>query len=472
MSLNTMNLRFRLALFALLSTLTMNRALLGQIEETKPTTKPASAGVKDYGAVGDGKADDTAAFRQAIAVAGGGLRLAKGIYRISETIEIELDEVGFTSLIGDGTCRIVMAGPGPAIRLIGTHGGTADPGSVKDSVWDRQRAPLVEGIEIVGDHPLACGIEATGTMQLIVNRVVIRKALHGIHLTNRNRNVIISLCHIYENRGVGIFYDQVNLHQSNITNSHISYNRQGGIVLRGGDVRNVHVGSCDIEGNMSPTGKPTANILLDATGGSLGEVAITGCTIQHDHKSPDSANIRINCQSTERPFTPERRHGNITISANVLSDVQTNIDIKNTRGFSIVGNTVWKGFTSNLKLENCQSFVVSGNIFDRNPRYHYGDGPKAGLGVVVSNSTDGVLTGNALHGTGDIPAAIQLKNCRGLNLTGNSIYEPQDAGILLDDVRRSRISGSLIRIKDKNRAIIQKRSGPNQVADNLIDELE
>jgi hypothetical protein len=365
-----------------------------------------------------------------------------------------------------------MAGPGPAIRLIGTHGGTADPGSVKDPVWGRQRAPLVEGIEIVGDHPLACGIEATGTMQLIVNRVVIRKVLHGIHLTNRNRNVIISLCHIYENRGVGIFYDHVNLHQSNITNSHISYNQQGGIVLRGGDVRNVHVGSCDIEGNMSPTGKPTANILLDATGGSLGEVAITGCTIQHDHKSPDSANIRINCQSTERPFTPERRHGNITISGNVLSDVQTNIDIKNTRGFSIVGNTVWKGFTSNLRIENCQSFVVSSNIFDRNPRYHYGDGPIAGLGVVVSDSTDGVLTGNALHGTGDIPAAILLKNCRGLNLTGNSIYEPQGAAILLENVRGSRISGSLIRIENKDQAIIQRQSGPNQVNDNLIDELE
>ena len=469
-----MSRRIRRAFLASLFTLAaVVRAIHGQDDApAESAAQSAVVNVRDYGAVGDGKADDTDALRKGIAAARGGLRLGTGTYRIRETIEIELDKVGFASLIGDGTTRILMSGPGPAIRLIGTHGGTADPGSVKAEVWDKQRAPLVEGIEIVGDHPLACGIEATGTMQLIIHRVVIRKALHGIHLTQRNRNVIISLCHIYENRGVGIFYDQVNLHQSNITNSHISYNRQGGIVLRGGDVRNVHVGTCDIEGNMSPEGKPTANILLDATGGSLGEVAITGCTIQHDHKSPDSANIRIDCNSTERPFTPERRHGNITISANVLSDVQTNIDIKNTRGFSIVGNTVWKGFASNLKLENCQSFVVSGNIFDRNPRYHYGDGPAAGLGVIVKDSTDGVLTGNALHGTGDIPAAIQLKNCRGLNLTGNSIYNPQKAGISLENVRASRISGSLIRVADQTMAIVQKGSGPNQVTDNLIDVVE
>jgi hypothetical protein len=430
---------------------------------------PAAIDAREYGALADGKTDDTAALRRAVSAARGGLRLGNGTYRITETIEVDLDKVGFASVIGDGTARILMAGPGPAIRLIGTHAGTADPGSVKPDVWDRQRAPLIEGIEIVGEHPLACGIEATGTMQLIINRVIIRKVLHGIHLTQRNRNVIISLCHIYENRGIGIFYDQVNLHQSNITNSHISYNGGGGIVLRGGDVRNVHVGTCDIEGNMSAEGKPTANILLDATGGSLGEIAITGCTIQHDHKAPGSANIRINFKSAERPFTPELRHGNVTISANVLSDVGTNIEIKHARGFSIVGNTMWKGFDSNLRIENCQSFVVSGNIFDRNPRYHYGDGPQAKLGIIVQDSADGVLTGNAIHGTGDIPGAIQLKNCRGLNLTGNSIYDPKAAAIVLDNVRGSRISGSLIRISADSPAIVEKNSGPNQITDNLID---
>ena len=52
-----------------------------------------------------------------------------------------------------------------------------------------------------------------------------------------NRNVSVADSHIYENRGVGIFYDDVNLHQSNITNCHISYNALGGVVSRGGGVQ-------------------------------------------------------------------------------------------------------------------------------------------------------------------------------------------------------------------------------------------
>jgi hypothetical protein len=53
-----------------------------------------------------------------------------------------------------------------------------------------------------------------------------------VHLTTRNRNVLISACHFYHNTGVGVFYDHVNLHQSNIVGSHISYNGGGGVVTR------------------------------------------------------------------------------------------------------------------------------------------------------------------------------------------------------------------------------------------------
>ena len=83
----------------------------------------------------------------------------------------------------------------------------------------------------------ANGIAARGTMQLTINRVVVREARHAIRLHGRNRNVLISDVHLYHNRGIGIFYDTVNLHQSNITGSHISYNAGGGVVVRGGDVR-------------------------------------------------------------------------------------------------------------------------------------------------------------------------------------------------------------------------------------------
>src|SRR5207253_4970805 len=124
-------------------------------------------------------------------------------------------------------------------------------------------------------------------------RVLIRRCFHDIHLTTSNRNVIISDCHIYQNRGVGLFLDHVNLHQINVTGSHISYNDRGGVVVLGGEVRNLQVNGCDIESNHSKDQSPTANVLIDSTSGSNAEVAIVGNTIQHNHTSPGSANVRV-----------------------------------------------------------------------------------------------------------------------------------------------------------------------------------
>src|SRR4051812_23460400 len=94
-------------------------------------TTPAPGDVTAHGAKGDGTADDTAAIAKAIASKAGLIRFPRGTYRITKTIEIPLDKVGFTSLVGHGVARVVMAGPGPAFRFVGTHEGTAAPRTVK-----------------------------------------------------------------------------------------------------------------------------------------------------------------------------------------------------------------------------------------------------------------------------------------------------------------------------------------------------
>ena len=85
------------------------------------------------------------------------------------------------------------------------------------------------------------GIELIETMQAVFEGVLIRRVRHGIRLHKRNRNVLISHCHLYFNTGVGIFLDRVNLHQINIAGSHISYNRLGGIRIEGSEVRNLQI---------------------------------------------------------------------------------------------------------------------------------------------------------------------------------------------------------------------------------------
>lgn len=404
------------------------------------------AGLPVVRAVGDGEADDTAAIQAAADAGMGDLRFRRGTYRLTKTIDIDLDRVGPTSIHGGGVARFVMEAEGPAFRFRGTHRGTAAPATFEENVWDRQRTPMVDGIEIVGGHEGASGVEASGTMQLTITRLVVRKALHGIHLVDRNRNVTIGECHLYHNRGIGVFLDRLNLHQINIANCHISYNAGGGVVARQSEIRNLQIGTSDIEGNLGgPDSEPTANVWLDSTDSSIGEVAIVGCTIQHDHVSPDSANIRIDGRSAERAFTDERRHGNVTIANNVLSDVHYNLDIRNVRGIAITGNTMWKGYTANVSLAGCGQVVMTGNVMDRNPRYHYGDGADANNGVILTDCQDCTLSANHSHGVVHGEAAVVLRNCSRVNLTGWSILDYGECGLYLDNVSHSRVSDCIIR---------------------------
>ena len=401
--------------------------------------------VRDFGAVGDGRTDDTAAIQRAVDRRAGAIVFPTGSYRLTQTVIVDLDRVGFTSLTADGSARVVMAGSGPAFRFIGTHGGTADPQSIKPEVWERQRMPIVDGLEIVGEHAEADGIEAAGTMQLTVTRTNIRGVRHAIHLVERNRNVLIANCHLYHNRGAGVFLDRVNLHQTNISGCHISYNVGGGVVVRGGEVRNVHITGCDIEANMSPDSPPAANVWFDCTDGSMAEAAIVGCTIQHESKAAGSANIRIQ----GRGVFPRKGEliavncGHVTIADNVLSDVKTNIELRGARGVTIVGNTFWQGYEHNLFVEDCSHVVVGSNVMERNPLYGYT--VEAKNGVVFRGCRDCSINGLHLHNVRECDAGLILDNCQRLHVSNCTLLDCENAGLLLNNVRDSRIADCFIR---------------------------
>lgn len=393
-------------------------------------------------------ADDTSAIQKA-ADAGGTIHFTSGTYRLTRPIVIDLAKVGYTSLIADGSARIVMAGGGPAFHFIGTHGGTADPKSVKPEVLAKERMPMVDGLEIVGEHPEADGIEAKGTLQITITNTRLSQLRHGIHLVDRNRNVLISDCHIYDNSGIGVFLDAVNLHQTNITGSHISYCKGGGVVTRGGEVRNLHIAGCDIESNMAPELPPAANIEIDSRGGSTAEVAVTGCTIQHNHLSPGSANIRVLGPGADRKSgTREAKApewGHITISANVFSDVFTNIHLVHARGVVITGNTFWEGFDQDILVESCRNVVVGENNFERNPGYELWQKERPKQGIIFRNSADCTLSGLHINGVREQPAAIVLEKCIRIHVANCTILDSDNAGVLLRGVSNSSVHGNFIR---------------------------
>ncbi|MEZ6140592.1 MAG: right-handed parallel beta-helix repeat-containing protein [Zavarzinella sp.] len=436
---------FIFAVFGVMISVFIVSHLSGQPEHTPKIVHDSGKTVLSFGAVGDNEFDNTTAIRQAIQSGIGHIHFPAGIYQISETIEIDLSKSGPVAITGNGLARIIMTGPGPALRFIGSHGGTADPKSVNPKIWTTERMPIVDGIEITGAHPEASGIEAHGTMNLIITRLFVRNCLHGIHLTKRNRNVLISNCHLYENRGVGVFLDNVNLHQMNVTGSHISYNNLGGVVVKAGEVRNLHITGCDIESNHRTNSPPTANVLIDSVGGTNAEIAITGNTIQHNHQAKGSANIRIIGPTIESKKTPERRDGHVTITGNVLSDVQVGIHLQDARGVVISGNTSWMSFEHNLLVENSSHIIVGENSFERNPRYDYGDSTQARNAIAFRSCSECTLNGFHVSEVHEEAGAVVIEECSRMNISNLTILDCDHAGLVLKNVTRSRIADCFIR---------------------------
>ena len=374
--------------------------------------------VTRFGAIGDGVADDTEAIQHAVTQGDGVLHFPPGTYRITQPIDIKLSEHGPLGIDGTGgTARVVMDGKGPAFRLGGTHGGTGDPGSRKGNVASHQRLPTIRNIEVEGGHTEADGFELIETMQSVFEGVLVTRCRHGIHLIQRNRNVLISHCHIYFNTGVGVYLDGVNLHQINIASSHISYNGLGGIRLDRSEVRNLQITGNDIEYNNHKSHgaepEPTAEIYIDATaeGASVNEVTIASNTIQATG-SPEGANIRIK----ETP-DQSRPPGLFAISGNIIGSQENNVHLTGCYGIALSGNTIYSCENRNLLIEDSRLINVSGNTFRRHtPRY--------GTGVRFTDSSDITFTGCGIHdetaeGQPNLTALLELERCQRINISGS-----------------------------------------------------
>ncbi len=389
----------------------------------------------------DSLPDRTAELQKKIDDQHGSLLLIEPVYRITKTLEVDLAKHGAMAIKAIGGSTIVMDGPGPAIRLKGTHQGTASPTSFKPATWN-ERMPILTGFEILGAHAEASGIELFQTVGAIVERVSVRWCVHGIHLVERNRNVVVSNTHLYENSGVGLYLDDLSLHQINVSNSHISYNRAGGIVVRDGNVRNLQVTGCDIEGNMPGDETPTkaANILIDLTGSaddkskSVAEVSITGCTIQHSANysgsedkttAPGGANIRL---AGKEIYDID----SVAITGNVISDTTTNIEISYAHDVTISSNTFFAPKPNNLVVSKSQRVVVSGNTF--NPRQFKRPGT-----IRFTDCDDCILASSTIHQFDTPAGAIILDHCSGFSLNG-LVLTDCGSGIVLQKTSNTTIS--------------------------------
>ncbi len=408
--------------------------------------------VLHFGAKGDGTTDDTKAIEHALVQGDGVLEFPRGDYLVTGTIVVPLAKTGRVAIRGDGgTAKVIMAGPGPAFHLLGTHGGTAHPPDFKPEVWAGQRMPTVTQIEVEGRHPEADGFRVEGVMQATFESVLLRELHNAIHVVKRNRNVLISHCHIYHCTGVGVYLDGVNLHQTNIASSHISYCRRGGIRIEKSEIRNLQITGNDIEYNNANTFKglenePTAEIWIDASadGASVREGTIASNTIQATY-SPGGANIRMIGQSrlaetpqasgpgaNASPSDGNRKAGMWTIAGNLIGSQETNVHLLNCRGVVLSGNFIYSGHQRNVLVEGGKNIVMTGNCFEHNPDYKE---KELCTGVRVVDSENVTFAGSILHDcqAGKHTVATEAKfarqgllevvRCRRVSLSGSQILD-------------------------------------------------
>ncbi|QDU97051.1 right-handed parallel beta-helix repeat-containing protein [Lignipirellula cremea] len=413
--------------------------------------------VRDFGAVGDGQADDSDAIEHAIADGDGVITFPRGEYRITRTITVDLAKVGRTSINGSGgVAKLIMNGPGPALRLLGTHSNTADPTGFRPAEWRRERMPTLDGIEIQGAHEEADGVQIEGVMQATLTGVLIRQVRTAVHVSQRARNLIISHCHFYHNTGIGVHFDNLNLHQANITGSHISYNRLGGVRIENSEIRNLQITGNDIEYNNNRTFKvpgaddvATAEIYIDVgEKGSVREGTISSNTLQATY-SPNGCNIRF----IGRPDEHSRTTGMWSISGNVIGSQAINVHMTSARGVTIEGNHIYSGHVRNVLLEDCGNVVFGGNCLTHNPDYTTS---KQSTGIRAVDCTgltlSGLLVQDAESPDAETPAAqtiprqglLELIRCRRVNLSGSQLLEGAPHGAYLEDCSDTLITGCTI----------------------------
>ncbi len=399
-----------------------------------PVANSSVCNVRDFGAKGDGLNDDTAAIRRAVArCSSGALIFPAGDFRITKTIEIKGAERGRLSLLGQGVGRIIMAGAGPAFRFVGSHTGTADPDSIWPIVWEKERMPLVDGVEIVGAHDEADGLEFVQTMQPTLRSVLIRQVRHGVRLGKRNRNLLITSCHIYQCRGVGVFFDRVNLHQAIIHGSHISYCKGGGIKVVGSEIRNLHITGNDIEYNYDLKARESADVWVDLSEGSVREGSIVSNTIQAKI-SPGGANIRF------RGPADVNKIGLWTITGNHISNQAVNVHLKNCRGIVLSGNSIVLGGKHNILIEGSRHIVVGPHSLDHNPDYKGATTD----GIRLSSCDGCIVTGVVLEGSAagskKEGGAIEVVDSRETAILGSSVLEPGYRGIWVANSRNTLVA--------------------------------
>src|SRR5699024_7364728 len=201
------------------------------------------------------------------------------------------------------------------------------------------------------------GIVFDGTYGLRVDGCHLFNLRHGIKVVGLNRNFILSNNNIWNNSGYGVFWDNTNVHQQNLTGNHISYCLLA-LYLENSDMHNLQVIGNDIEGANGPAYESPESLIhvhLDESPYYFEAIHIVGNSLQ-DH----GANVAplLNFDSRNKGIQ------DLIIGNNqVANSAQDSLYMKGVDRATINGNSFKNNHTEqSIKMEGANSHIaISGN---------------------------------------------------------------------------------------------------------------
>lgn len=358
--------------------------------------------VKDFGAEGDGTADDSVPIRNALLAlptGGGEVYFPRGTYLVSKdpTNAWCLNLPDKVMLRGSGRGATILKLAPKQNKWARILSATSRSGiTIRDLTIDGNR---------LGQTIADCG-EGSCEQQ------------HGIFLDVCSGTVIQNVA-VQDNMG-----DSVYLHgnlQRNCTETVIS-----GCLFSGGERVHIHAHSFT---NLAITGCHFFNSrgnnhikqerkdpgLPASTGAS-----VTGCTFDGDAASEGVEFAGFDSITAD-----------ITVSGNVFRNLQRAVDIgRHTQGWCIVGNVIENcmmgiqntsysdagGFTANSHMQ------ISGNLIrNLNPQMQHGFPSADTLPIFLSNCTVGSIHANTVYAPQTF-TGIKIAHCDKVSVNGNTIY--------------------------------------------------
>jgi len=327
-------------------------------------------------------------------------------YKITAPIVADISKA---KLIKGNMAHIVVVGDFEAFHWVGTLTSSANAGALNRKLALNEMSPLVVALRV------------TNPMEVLGTAFVVEKCMspnflacnfsylkRGIVFRGVNRNAIISATHIYACYDYGIHFEEGgDIHQINITGSHISYCRKN-IFSENHNIYNIQITGCDIETSSYPVAECDMHFLQ--TSAILEDLEITGCTIE-DH------------WNTQKMIVLQGGAGNIS-------------------AVTIAGNVTGNSAGCAIEASGVINIDISGNF--KACRGYAIDIVGYASGVKINVQTGGNQGGGLLRAVGNF-------NISGLNLNGSSCtgtVNQQPVLIDVNSINYSSFSNMILKVSE------------------------